>query len=148
MALTIRNYPNQSPKFFDSFLLKDLLTLPQSPAYKNGSSFPAVNIKESEKYFEVEIAAPGLKKEDFNVLTEKNVLIISAKPEEQKKESREGERYSLKEFSFNSFERRFSFPEDKIDTEKTEGNYENGVLRLLLHKKAEKTEKVKKIEIQ
>lgn len=146
MTLTNRNYLNHSPKFFDSFLLKDLAELPEGLKRKSGNSFPAVNIKESEKFFEIELAAPGFKKENFNVRAEKNTLVISVQPEEYKKEGSK-EIYSVKEFSYKAFERRFSFPEDKIDAEKTEGNYENGVLRLMLPKKTEKAEKIKKIEI-
>lgn len=147
MTLTTRNYQNQLPKFFDSYLLKDLLS-EAAGRPSPGNTYPAVNIKEGENFFEIEIAAPGLKKENFNVRTEKNVLIISAKPQESEKESPKAEKYTLKEFAFTSFERRFIIPEDKIEAEKTEGSYEAGVLRLVLPKKTEKEEKVKKIEIQ
>lgn len=147
MTLTNRNYLNHSPKFFDSFLLKDLAERPEGLKRKSVASFPAVNIKESEKFFEIELAAPGFKKEDFNVRTEKNILVISAQPEEHKKEGSQKEKYSVQEFSYRAFERRFCFQEDKVDAEKTEGNYQNGVLRLMLPKKAEKAEKIKKIEI-
>lgn len=148
MAPISRNYVNQAPKFFDSYLLKDLLELPEVNTLKSGNRFPAVNIKESEGSFEVEVAAPGLQKENFNVRIEKNTLTISSVGDDQKQENKPEEKYTLKEFSSHAFERKFTFPEEKVDVEKVKGSYENGVLKLVLPKKAEKIPKTRKIEIQ
>lgn len=149
MTLVKRNH-HQAPRFFDSFLLKDLLEWPQleTSSYRShGNSFPAVNIKETDTQFEVELAAPGLKKENFVIQLEKNVLTISSKKEEQKEEQKENGKYAIKEFSFQSFSRSFTLPENKVETEKIEATYNEGVLRLILPKKEEKVEKVKKIKV-
>lgn len=147
MTLVLSNFKNHSPRFFDSFLLKDLLEKPEAKQLRNGTSFPAVNIKENEKKIEIEVAAPGLKKENFSVQLEKNILTISAASDQQLKENKEGERFTLKEFTFSSFKRSFSLKDNVVEPEKIEGNYENGILRIILPKKEEKGEKVKKIKI-
>lgn len=147
MTLVKRNHSNQMPRFFDSFLLKDLLERPEVNKLRNGNQFPAVNIKETEKQFEMEVVAPGLKKENFEVAIEKNILTISSVVEDLKEAEKENSRYTVKEFSFSSFKRSFSLPENKIEGEKIEAKYENGVLLLVLPKKAEPVEKVKKIKI-
>lgn len=147
MTLLIRNRQNSSPRFFDSFLIKDLLEKSEEKNLRNGSSFPAVNIKENETKIKIEVAAPGFKKEDFSVQLEKNMLTISAGSDQQVKENNEGERYTLKEFSFSSFKRSFNLKDNIVEAEKIEANYENGVLSIILPKKVEKVEKAKKIEI-
>ena len=145
-----RNNLNQAPYFFDSYLLKDLLNWPERSQniYRNeGNGFPAVNVRESESQFLVEVAAPGLKKDSFSIQLEKNLLTISAMLEGNKEETNENGRYTLREFSPKSFSRSFKLQEDKIDSEKIEASYLDGILRLVLPKKEEKAEKVKKIEV-
>ncbi|NJY62700.1 Hsp20/alpha crystallin family protein [Salinimicrobium sp. CDJ15-81-2] len=94
---------------------------------------PAMNIKEMEKEIEVELAAPGLKKDDFNITLDDGILTVSAQKEESKDEEREG--FVTKEFSYNSFSRSLSIPEN-IDEEKDiQAKYEDGILKLKLHKK-------------
>lgn len=94
---------------------------------------PAMNIKEKDKEFEVELAAPGLRKEDFTITIDEGILTVSAQKEESKDEEKEG--YVTKEFSYNSFSRSLSIPEN-IDEEKDiQAKYEDGVLKLKLHKK-------------
>lgn len=147
MTLVRKNQSERIPGFFDSYLLKNLMEWPESNAYKMAITRPAVNIKENEKGFEVELAAPGLHKNDFSIVIDKNVLTISAAQQAQKEEKKEEEKYTVREFSFQSFERSFSLPENGIDEEKVEASYENGVLHLLLPKKEEKKPKVKQIKI-
>lgn len=91
------------------------------------SSAPSVNIRETENGFHLELAAPGLVKEDFKVKMENQVLSISVK-KENKQEVNEG-KYTRKEFSFQSFDRSFKLP-DTVDAEKIGAKYENGVLYL------------------
>jgi HSP20 family protein len=86
---------------------------------------PAVNVRETEAGFHLEVAAPGLAKEDFKVKFEEKVLTISVK-KEISKEVTEG-KYTRKEFSFHSFDRSFRLP-DTVDAEKISAKYENGIL--------------------
>lgn len=113
----------------------------------NGDSdLPAVNIKDHEKNIEIELAAPGLTKDDFEITMNNGILTISSEKETKKEEEKEG--YVRKEFSYNSFSRSFSLPEN-IDEEKdVQARYQDGVLKLMLHKKEGSSEKPpKKIKI-
>ncbi|MDX1829013.1 MAG: Hsp20/alpha crystallin family protein [Lutibacter sp.] len=106
---------------------------------------PALNIKEKNDAFEIELAAPGFSKKDFIVTIDDGCLNISAKKEETKEEA--DENYTRKEFSYNSFERSLELPESVMD-EKVKANYENGILKFRLAKKEEaKKHKPKVIEI-
>lgn len=107
---------------------------------------PAMNIKEKEKEFEIELAAPGLQKEDFNITLEDGILTVSAQKEESKEEEKEG--YVNKEFSYNSFSRSVSIPETVDEEKDVSAKYEDGVLRLKLQKKEDQEpKKAKKISV-
>jgi len=101
---------------------------------KLSSRVPAVNIAETENEFHIELAAPGLKKEDFKINLDKNVLSVSAEKKAENVE--EGKRYSKKEYSYNSFVRSFTLPET-VDYSKIEAAYTDGVLTLSIAKKEE-----------
>lgn len=103
---------------------------------------PAMNVQDSEKDVQIELAAPGLKKDDFHITLEEGILTISAEKENKEEEEREG--YYRKEFSYNSFTRSVRLPES-IDEEKdVEAKYNDGVLKLTLHKKPENQQKKQK----
>lgn len=96
------------------------------------SRVPAVNISESEKSFNIEMAAPGLDKSDFKINVDKNLITISAeKKEEQVSEEK---LYSKKEFNYSSFSRSFTLPET-VDYSNIEAAYEGGILILTVGKK-------------
>jgi HSP20 family protein len=101
---------------------------------------PAVNITELKDEYMVSLAAPGLKKDDFKIDVEGNMLIISCEKEE-KKEEKEA-KFTRKEYNFTSFERSFTLP-DEVNKEKIEARYEDGILKLALPKK----EEVKKLAV-
>ena len=132
--LTDRWIPDffENERFFDSDWLKNV-------------TVPSVNIRETEKEFFVELAAPGLNKKDFKIGIENGMLTISA---EKKLEKEEKEKeFTRKEFSYTNFSRSFMLPEN-INEEKVEAHYEDGILKLQLLKKAvEKTKPVKAIEV-
>lgn len=109
-----------------------------------GQSFPAVNIKETNKDFSLEFAAPGFKKEDFKVNVDNNILTINAEKEEEKNE--ENKRFTRKEFSYNSFSRSFTLPEN-VNAEKIDAKYTDGILKLSVPKK-EETKVLPKKEIK
>ena len=101
---------------------------------------PAMNVKEHKNDFEIEVAAPGFSKKDFEVSIEDNILTISAENKKTKEEKDED--YSRREFYYNSFKRSFTLPKS-IDLQKQiKANYNNGVLMIHL----EKLESAKKIE--
>lgn len=96
-----------------------------------GINVPTANITETEKEFMLDLAAPGLERKDFNVEVENNTLKISAEKEEEKEEGSGG--YSRKEYSFNSFSRTFSLP-NNVKEGNIDARYENGVLKVTLPK--------------
>ncbi len=95
---------------------------------------PAVNITENKDEFMVSLAIPGMKKEDFNIDIEGNMLTISSEKEESKEDK--DEKYTRKEFNYSSFSRSFSLP-DEVNMEKIDARYVDGVLKLSLPKKEE-----------
>jgi len=86
-----------------------------------------------------------MKKKDFKVEVENNVLTISAEKKEEKKETKEN--YSRREFSYESFERSFTLPQDLVDANKISAKYEDGILRIAIPKKEEKAKLSKVINI-
>ncbi len=105
---------------------------------------PAVNIKNNDNSFDIEVAAPGLTKDDFEVKVDNGMLCISAEKEVSTEES--DEHYTRREFNFSSFERKFTLPEN-VDVQNIAAKYDNGVLKLNLKKVVEDKPKAKKIAI-
>ena len=105
---------------------------------------PAVNISESDKSFEIELVAPGLKKNDFKVNVENGVLTISAEHEEESKEKNKN--YTRLEYSYNSFSRSFTLPDNSKEDD-IKANYADGLLKLTVAKKAITVSKAKEIAV-
>jgi HSP20 family protein len=105
------------------------------------STVPAVNIKENEKDFELELFVPGRVKEDFKIEIDDSILTISSEMEERKELYEEN--FTRREFTLTSFKRAFTLPET-IATDKIEATYENGVLSFNLPKKEEALPKPKR----
>jgi HSP20 family protein len=95
---------------------------------------PAVNITEKKDEYQVSLAAPGMKKDDFKIDVEGNMLTISSEKEENKEEK--DKKFTRKEYSYSSFSRSFTLPEE-INKEKIEAKYEDGVLKIALPRKEE-----------
>lgn len=114
--------------FFDDELSRNFVT---DGMFSKGT-IPAVNIKESEKDFRLELAVPGLKKEDFSIELNGTRLTVSCKKEttEEKTEAN----YTQREFHYSSFSRSFTLPEKKIDFEKINAQYNDGILEIILPK--------------
>lgn len=127
--------------FFDDFFGKDYMK-----NITTGTTVPAVNVKESEKQFNIELAAPGMKKEDFKIDVDHNVITISSEKEEKTEETEDG-KYTRREYSFQSFARSFSLP-DSVDGDKVKATYKDGVLDIVLPKKKDAPVKKKQIEIK
>jgi HSP20 family protein len=122
------------PSFFD--LSRDWMDWNNSNYAASGTSIPAVNILETQENFEVEMAAPGMSKKDFRIELDNGLLTISSE-RSQENERKEGDRYTKREFSYQSFSRSFSLPKNVVDEEKIQAKYEDGVLRLLIPKREE-----------
>jgi len=131
--------------FFDDFLTKDFFDNNWANFSSTGTTLPAVNIVETKDDFQVEMAAPGMTKNDFNVELDNDMLTISSVREDSKEE---GDRtYSRREFSYQSFKRSFHIP-NTVEAEKIQAKYHDGVLRLVIPKKEEaKTKPVRQISI-
>jgi HSP20 family protein len=106
---------------------------------------PAVNISETDDYYHVELAAPGLKKQDFKISLDHNVLNITV--ENQTENSEESKHYNKREFSYSSFVRSFTLP-DQADFNQIEARYENGILNLNIAKKEEAKMVSRQIELK
>lgn len=122
------------PSFMTDFFDTDRFLTPNWFRTGFESAVPSVNIKENGKEFHIELAAPGFTKGDFKISVEDNILTISAEKEEEKKE--ENERYTRKEFSFNSFSRSFTLP-GTVNADKVDAKYTDGILNLSIPKKEE-----------
>ena len=105
------------------------------------NTLPAVNIKENETGFELELAIPGQKKEDFHVDIDENVMTVSMETKSEAETSEDN--YTRKEFSYRSFRRAFTLPET-IDEDKIEASYTDGILKFVLPKKDEALPKPKR----
>ena len=96
---------------------------------------PAVNIKETEKAFEIEIAAPGMTRDDFKIRVDNDEeLVIALEKKHEDKEEHKGENYLRREFSYTSYHQAFTLP-DNVDVEAIKANMTNGVLGIVLPKK-------------
>ena len=118
----------ENEKFFDSDWMKSV-------------TVPSVNIRETEKEFFVELAAPGLTKKDFFVALENGLLTISTEKKVEKEET--DKNFTRKEFSYSNFSRSFMLPEN-VNEEKIEAHYEDGILKLQVLKRVVEKAKPKK----
>ena len=106
------------------------------------NNVPSVNIMDNEKDYELELAVPGRKKEDFNIEVDVNVLTVSSEIKTEKEISEKN--YTRREFGSASFKRAFTLPET-IDEEKIKASYEDGILKFTLPKRKEALPKPKRL---
>lgn len=133
MNTIVRKNGSYYPTLFDSVFGKNTLDQFFVPDYS--ANKPAVNVIESENGYRIELAVPGLKKEDFKIGVDGDKLTISAeKKNESEEKGDKGEKYSRKEFSYQSFQRAFTLPET-VDAEKISAAYEAGILNISVPKK-------------
>ena len=145
--MSLVRFSNQVPSVFDRFFEGDLFDWSNKNFSLTNTTLPSVNIKESTDAYQVEVAAPGFDKNDFKLELNHDVLTISSE-KSLENETKEGERFTKREFSYQSFTRSFSLP-DTADGEKISANYDKGVLIISIPKKEEaKPKPLRKIEIQ
>ncbi|SHJ27272.1 heat shock protein Hsp20 [Tangfeifania diversioriginum] len=134
MTLARRN-EGYFPSFIDRFFNNDLMDWGTSNFSSTNTSLPAVNVKETDDDYFIEVAAPGMSKKDFNVNFQNNVLTISSEKKNEKEEKEDS--YTRKEFSYQSFQRSFTVPGNDVDSDKISASYENGILKIKLPKREE-----------
>ena len=127
----IRKYNTQNwiPSIFNDFFDNDWMV-------KANATAPAINVIESDKDYKVEVAAPGMTKEDFNIhLSEDNELVISMeKKNETKEEDKGNKKYLRREFSYSKFQQALILPDD-VEKDKINANVTDGVLTIELPKR-------------
>jgi HSP20 family protein len=134
----IRKQPPFFPSLIDDFINTDWNL--KVPSFS--STVPAVNIKELDSQFEIELAVPGMKKDDFEIEVEDGVLSISSTQEEE--QVNEKGKFTRREFSYSSFRRSFTLP-DSVNPTKIDATYKEGVLLVLLPKHKEAQPQPKKL---
>lgn len=140
--LNARNVDPWINGIFDS-IFNDSSTLSSFNSQTSSKSKPSVNISENDNAFEIELAVPGFNKEDFKINLEKQLLTISM----DKKEVKEEKQYNKREFTYESFSRSFTLPEN-VDGENISAEYVDGILKVLIAKKEEEKEKVRMINVK
>lgn len=139
------------PSLFDRFFEGDLMDWNSLNFSGNNSTLPAVNVKENENEYLIDVAAPGLKKDDFKLSYDNGKLTISSEKKEESEDSRKlsgGEKVTRREFSYQSFQRTFNVPENVVNAEGIKAKYEDGILHVTLPKLDEvKPKPAKQIEI-
>mgnify|MGYP003572539807 CR=1 FL=1 len=126
---------NYLPSFFDRFWNNELMDWNNSNFSSTNTSLPAVNVRETNDDFFIEVAAPRINKNDFKVNFNKNVLTISSEKENKKNET--DDKYTRREFSYQSFQRSFTVPENAINGDKISAKYNDGILVVALPKREE-----------
>ncbi len=136
------------PRIFDEFMLpwNDLTGDGELfPEWR--STIPAVNIAEDQNSYQLSVAAPGMKKDDFRVDLDGDTLTIHAEKESEQEDS--ARKFTRREYEYRSFSRSFTLPEG-VDRDRIDAHYENGVLKLTLTKRedARKKNPVKAITVK
>ena len=133
--LALTKTSERFPALFDDFFK------PWNEWFDNDTNFlgrqfhiPSVNITENKDEYSVSLAVPGMKKDDFKIDVNGNMLTISCEKDETKKEK--DKKYTRKEYSYSSFSRSFTLP-DEVNREKIDARYEDGLLKISLPRKEE-----------
>ncbi|GAF05544.1 Hsp20/alpha crystallin family protein [Saccharicrinis fermentans] len=132
MMTLVRRTNRNLDSFLNDFMGGDFF-MNQSGMYSGTKTIPAVNIMENDDQYLIELAAAGLKKDDFNVEFHNGKLTISA----NKDKVQEDVNYTQREFNYAGFTRTFNVPKQKVDDGAISASYENGVLRIVLPKREE-----------
>lgn len=133
--MTLVRFSNNYPSVFHRFFENDLFDWSNQNFSNTNTTLPSVNIKESDDDFEVEVAAPGFSKNDFKIELNHHLLTISSEKQVEN-EAKENQRFTKREFSYQSFSRSFTLP-NTTDNEKIGAKYEDGILRITIPKKEE-----------
>jgi HSP20 family protein len=144
--MAIVRFSNQFPRLFDRFFEGDLFDWSNRNFSDTNTTLPSVNIKESSEAFDVEVAAPGFSKDEFKIELNNDLLTISSE-KQLENETTEGENFTRREFSYQSFSRTFTLP-NTVNSDNIGAKYENGILKVSIPKKEEaKPKPAKQISI-
>jgi len=144
--MAIVRFSNQFPRLFDRFFEGDLFDWSNRNFSDTNTTLPSVNIKESTDAFDVEVAAPGFSKDEFRIELNNDLLTISSEKKVEN-ETKEGENFTRREFSYQSFSRTFTLP-NTVNSENIGARYENGILKVSIPKKEEaKPKPAKQIQV-
>lgn len=133
--------------FFDDFITKDLFEFNRPKFSPSEATLPSVNVLEQKDSFEIQVAAPGIKKENFKINLERNVLTVGSETREETEQKDSDGSFTRREFNYSSFSRSFTLP-DSVDADRIEAAYENGILKITVPKKDITVENIKSIEIK
>ena len=133
--MSLVRFSNQMPSIFDRFFEGDFFDWSKRNYSLTNTTLPSVNIKENTDAFTVEVAAPGFDKGDFKLELNHDLLTISSEKQVEN-ETKEGEQFTKREFSYQSFSRSFTLPHT-ADGDKIEAAYDNGILKVSIPKKEE-----------
>ena len=140
LAMTLARLTNSEfpsfPSFFNRLFEGDLMDWSSTNFAGSNSTLPAVNVLENDDEYKIEVAAPGMKKEDFKVNFENGRLTISSEFKEEKGNDSD-ERYSRREYRYQSFQRSFTIPDNLVDGDKINAKYNQGILEITLPKREE-----------
>ena len=132
--------PTFTRRSYRPFYMSNLFDDDFFPVLQNRtSSMPAVNIREDEKKYNLELAVPGMEKKDLKIDINEDVLTISSESRQETEENKDG--YKRKEFSYSSFCRSFYIPEN-VNRDSIEANYKDGILTISLPKQEEEKSKI------
>jgi HSP20 family protein len=133
--MTLARISNSFPSLFDRFFDNELFDWSNRNFSSTNTTLPSVNIKESNDEFEVEMAAPGFNKKDFKVELNHDLLTISSEKKVEN-ETKEGQQFTRREYSYQSFSRSFTLP-SSANGDKITAKYEDGILKVHIPKKEE-----------
>jgi HSP20 family protein len=148
MTLMKRNNPEfpSIPSLLDNLWSRDWMDWSNLNFSNTNTTLPAVNVMENDNEFAIQLAAPGMGKDDFRINLDENVLTISSERKDQKEEKKD--HFTRREFSYQSFQRSFTLPEFKVDREKVSARYIDGILHVTIPKREEaKPKPARQIEI-
>lgn len=128
----------------DRFFDNDFMRMPAQFGRQLMGNMPATNIRENEKDYSIEVAAPGMTKNDFNIDLTEGTLTISCQKETENKEDQDN--FTRREYNYSSFSRSFRLPES-VKEEDIKANYKDGILHITVPKGQEQEQRRKKIEI-
>lgn len=134
------NFFTDIDRMFDD----DMFLMPMHLSRLGSTNLPAANIRETDKEYSIEMAVPGMKRDDFNIEYDENTLTISSEKEENINEEKEN--YRRREYNYSSFNRSFRLPE-AVKAENIKAHYENGVLHIAVPKAAPTEQRKKRINV-
>jgi len=145
-TMSLIRFSNQFPSMFDRLFEGDLFDWSNRNYSLTNTTLPSVNIKENADEFKVEVAAPGFDKGDFKLELNHETLTISSEKKVEN-ETKESEKFTKREFSYQSFSRTFTLPQT-ADGDRIQASYDNGILNISIPKKEEaKPKPMRMIEI-